>query len=674
MQTVSPEWINEFNSNYMMDEQYVDVTIDLTDPGVFADAEVTASGGQLSYSDVSGIVGDETPVKYGNLETNLWLLDNTVDWQDGNGYAGFISAVMSNDQRLVSNVSITIDIGESTTTSGITIEWSTVYGEYATDFTVIYYDENNEVVHSEMITNNSDAISYIGSEVEDYLRIRIEINKWCLPGRHPRVEHVVAGRRFLFTKHELQSLSMKSSISMVSAELPYGQLDITIDNSSGKYSGANFESYLKRMQKCTVRCGITINGKPNYVNGGTFWLDTWDFPNGGISPKMSFRDALYFMQEKYIYGLYRENGITMLALATEVLEKAKTLVPVITSYNLIGSMAAYSTVAPLPVCTFAECLQYIAQACGMVISIGRDGVISIGFIPDAGSATVDEKNLLQFPQTSLKQELKRIDCNVTSYQYSQYESDSDKYPNVNGGQGVTASDVQTILTAAVNTGAGEPTGLTPEQEEKADADRDGMITAMDAALVQEYITACGAGEYVDDPNGWALFLNIETGLKPKIYEGYHNIVGTQTIVITHSPSAEVNVMLEGSNSRIVSINDYTCATSVTIEANGTVLVKAYGFPIESSTHDYMNSNSQSGEIEYVSNPLITSNNLAYISTEAAKDWLNNRVGYEVGEMRFDPRIEPGDKVTIGNNTVVVEETEIRFTGMFRGKIVGRLER
>ena len=79
-------------------------------------------------------------------------------------------------------------------------------------------------------------------------------------------------------------------------------------------------------------------------------------------------------------------------------------------------------------------------------------------------------------------------------------------PDVDGDGFVTANDAQIILDAAARIAAGEPSGLTPEQELLADADRDGTITAVDGQLVLSFATAVGAGDYTDDADGWLAFL------------------------------------------------------------------------------------------------------------------------------------------------------------------------
>lgn len=80
------------------------------------------------------------------------------------------------------------------------------------------------------------------------------------------------------------------------------------------------------------------------------------------------------------------------------------------------------------------------------------------------------------------------------------------YPDVNGDGTVDATDAALILEAAGRLGAGEASGLTPEQEAIADADLDGAITATDAAIVSEFAALTGSGNYTNDAAGWAKYM------------------------------------------------------------------------------------------------------------------------------------------------------------------------
>ena len=81
------------------------------------------------------------------------------------------------------------------------------------------------------------------------------------------------------------------------------------------------------------------------------------------------------------------------------------------------------------------------------------------------------------------------------------------YPDIDGDNVITAGDAAVIADAAAKAGAGHETGLTPMQEALADVNHDGAITSEDEALVLAFLSALGAGQYDNTPEGWADFMN-----------------------------------------------------------------------------------------------------------------------------------------------------------------------
>lgn len=80
------------------------------------------------------------------------------------------------------------------------------------------------------------------------------------------------------------------------------------------------------------------------------------------------------------------------------------------------------------------------------------------------------------------------------------------YPDIDDDGTVTAIDASMVLTAYTNIQAGEPSGLTPEQEDLADANRDGIINSVDASLIMSFYSGCSTGEYTNNQAGWNTFM------------------------------------------------------------------------------------------------------------------------------------------------------------------------
>lgn len=80
------------------------------------------------------------------------------------------------------------------------------------------------------------------------------------------------------------------------------------------------------------------------------------------------------------------------------------------------------------------------------------------------------------------------------------------FPDIDGDGTVTATDASMVLTAYANIQAGEPSGLTPEQEDLADANRDGIINSIDASLIMSFYSGCATGKYTNNQAGWTTFM------------------------------------------------------------------------------------------------------------------------------------------------------------------------
>ena len=80
------------------------------------------------------------------------------------------------------------------------------------------------------------------------------------------------------------------------------------------------------------------------------------------------------------------------------------------------------------------------------------------------------------------------------------------FPDIDGNGKVTAIGASMVLTAYTNIQAGEPSGLTPEQEDLADANRDGIISSVDASLIMSFYSGCSTGTYTNNQAGWTTFM------------------------------------------------------------------------------------------------------------------------------------------------------------------------
>ena len=80
------------------------------------------------------------------------------------------------------------------------------------------------------------------------------------------------------------------------------------------------------------------------------------------------------------------------------------------------------------------------------------------------------------------------------------------FPDIDGDGTITTTDASMVLNACANIQSGNPSGLTPEQEDLADTNRDGIINSVDASLIMSFVSGCLTGNYTNDQTGWNTFM------------------------------------------------------------------------------------------------------------------------------------------------------------------------
>ena len=154
------------------------------------------------------------------------------------------------------------------------------------------------------------------------------------------------------------------------------------------------------------------------ISGGRYYLTEWKSPQNGITATFRARDALEYMRGIYHRGIYRPAGVSLYALAEEVLSDAD--LPLTRSgehpWRLDESLKNIVTMAALPMVRRAECLQLIANAGCCVLTVDRSGYIII----EPAKTQTEDYTLSAFnsflkPEIELSKPLKRAEVDVYSY-------------------------------------------------------------------------------------------------------------------------------------------------------------------------------------------------------------------------------------------------------------------
>ena len=383
MIAVSNGWLAA-QSETLQPETFVEITSVVTEPGLQEDAVVTSTD-EAVFSDTASIVFENryerTP--YRTLEYGQWGLDGSIThFLEDVENQGYVSNTYSNENGyFAQNPVIRINFSRihSDLIPGITITWSEAFDEWASDFKVTAYNSDG-IVAQATVVGNTDVKSIVWFDLIGYSRIEIEIIKWCLPHHRVRCDYVSLGVERTYTKDDLLGFEYSQLVDLLSAELPSSSVMFRLRNDDNQWnpdSPQNIEKYLLEEQKVRVRYGMDIEGKTEWISGGTFWLSEWNTPANGLEASFTASDIFSFMTDPF-NDPFEGN---LYDLAELVFGYVKLTTPVRSGlvYHIDESLKEIE-VKPIEAnsgYTMAEMLQLVAHAGRCVLYQDREGVIHI---------------------------------------------------------------------------------------------------------------------------------------------------------------------------------------------------------------------------------------------------------------------------------------------------------
>lgn len=442
MVEVSDKWKEKFNET-LVPESFVEITCGITEPGINKKATiVTSSAAPFSTFHNIALSDNASISRYSTGEPNLTVLDGScgiVPSSPPYGTTGFLSAEIFDDSN---HPVIRLELPSENKSSvpGVSICWSTVFGEYATDFSVSAYLGTSKL-KTVTVNGNKSVRSDVEVELSGFDAVEIEVLKWCLPDRRVRVEQVKIGRYLVFDKTKILSYSHSSARDPISGQLSQESISFSLDNSDRTWDSVNPQGiykYIYERQPVTVRYGMDVDGKTEWVSGGMFFLSEWSVPANSIEASFQARDAfLYLSSTKYTgrkYGTLYE----MCYDALELLEADEI------TFDISDELKNYSTNITSDESTYhnSDILQLAANAAGMALYQTRDGVIKINRVYGSGASNpvldIPVLNNYSWPEITFAQNMLNVVTTVGNATYA--------YPENPSGKGVSQTLSNVMLT------------------------------------------------------------------------------------------------------------------------------------------------------------------------------------------------------------------------------------
>ena len=442
MVEVSDKWKEKFNET-LVPESFVEITCGITEPGINKKATIVTSPAAPFSTFHNIALSDNASIsRYSTGEPNLTVLDGScsiVPSSPPYGTTGFLSAEIFDDS---SHPVIRLELPSENKSSipGVSICWSTAFNEYATDFSVSAY-LGAKKLKTVTVNGNKSIRSDVEVELSGFDAVELEVLKWCLPDRRVRVEQVKIGRYLVFDKTKILSYSHSSARDPISGQLSQESISFSLDNSDRTWDSVNPQGiykYIYERQPVTVRYGMDVDGKAEWVSGGMFFLSEWSVPANSIEASFQARDAfLYLSSTKYTgrkYGTLYE----MCYDALELLEADEI------TFNISDELKDYSTDITSDESTYhnSDILQLAANAAGMALYQTRDGVIKINRVYGADTSNpvldIPVLNNYSWPEITFAQNMLNVVTTAGGVTYA--------YPESPSGKGVSQTLSNVLLT------------------------------------------------------------------------------------------------------------------------------------------------------------------------------------------------------------------------------------
>lgn len=441
MQAVSTAW-KEAHRGMLLPEMFIELTYAATEPGLQEEAVVTSTN-EAEVSDTADIVAEREAIEdtYASLEHGMWGLDGSFDHEVE--YAGYVSDSISDEAGTFARnpvFSIGFPILHTEPIPGLTITWSTILNEWPEEFSVKVY-AGSSLVSQMSVTDNTSPTSLVWLNMVDYNRIDIEIQKWNRPYRRARCSDVFLGVETVYTKDDFMGYDHSQSVDLLSATLPKNEIQFRLRNEDDRWnpdSPSGMEQYLLEQQEIRVRYGMKVDGKTEWIKGGTFWLSEWNTPSNGLEATFTARDAVGFMDITYTGPT--EGTMYEIAEAAFIQANIPSSRDGTPRYYLDSGLMAHELSLGDTEYTISQILQMIAHAGCCVFYQDRDGVTHIEpWSHSYQDYMIDQHNSYSHPEYTISKPLKAVSV--------AYGDESQRYVLTAHSKG----EVQTVDNAFVQT-------------------------------------------------------------------------------------------------------------------------------------------------------------------------------------------------------------------------------
>ena len=385
------------------------VEVTWTDP--FIDASITADGGadenRINYPEQVADLTETMTRKWAHLDGTLKpdgifypCPDQTQ--ADAGAQMGWWGATRCNGSAAWAGTFPTLTVNfAARPVMALVVVGDSQYNEYPVDFDIEIYGAGDVLLFSESVTGNTLLKwkeSIADENISDATYMKLIISKWSAPSRVVKISEFYTALTETYTGDEVVSLNLLEEREIGDGSLPIGnisanELDLSLQNISIIKDGetiidpffpSNPDSYLhnviKKNRRVRAWIGILLSDASiEYIPLGTFWTGDWSAEEQESTVSTSARDRMELLRAAICSTLPVYESVTLYDLAENLLNNAKTAIPmpdltweIDVALQLITVPYGY-----FPRQDYFACIKQLVTACMGQAYMSRDDVLII---------------------------------------------------------------------------------------------------------------------------------------------------------------------------------------------------------------------------------------------------------------------------------------------------------
>lgn len=345
---------------------------------------VSTFGAETFFSN-NNVMGsnNENPTTYAGMDA--CRVDGTLTLLPADGVY-LNTGLVSESPVAQTAYTMRFDFSEAMDIKGVTLTFDDV--AFPTAFSIATNNSTNAYTNDEAEWVTDDAFSGVTYMLFTFTAMSKSTARF-------RLKNMLFGYGLAYTNEDIITSEWKTYVSEISEDMPQVDFTVTLKNYDQYFDPDNPLSvinYLDTNMPMEIHYGMTLaDGTVEWLQAAKVYVSEWSADNR--QAVITATDVFRTMDEIFSKGQYRPDGISLYALAVEVMEDAG-----FSDYYIDPYLTNLHTKNPLPRVTHKEALQIIANAARCVLSVNREGLpeITSSFVPEVELSVNEEASWSAF--------------------------------------------------------------------------------------------------------------------------------------------------------------------------------------------------------------------------------------------------------------------------------------